>query len=85
MQNVRIRIRHIDTLQFRSLSLPPYEDEREQHDIHRMGYDLRDFEAHVTRFSEYAASYSAMGKGDCCVGVFVYELRRARDKIEVLR
>jgi hypothetical protein len=61
LQNIRIRIRHIHTLQFRSLPLPPYEDKREQHEIHRMGYDLRDFEAHVTRFSEYAASYSAMG------------------------
>jgi hypothetical protein len=64
------------------LPLPPYKDKREHHDIHRVGYDLRDFETHAAGFSKYAASSTAVGFGDCCVGVFVYELRRAKDGVE---
>ena len=48
-----------------------------------MGYDLGDFEAHVTGFSEYAASSGIMGFGGRCVGVLVYKLRRARDGVEI--
>ena len=65
------------------MSFHPYEDEREQHDVHRVGYDLGDFEAHVARFFEYAASYTTVGLGDSCIIVFVYELRSARDYVEV--
>ena len=46
-----------------------------------MGDGLGDFEAHVSGFSEYTLSYSTVGLSDCCVGVFVYELGRARDEV----
>ena len=62
-----------------SLILPllPYEDKREQQDIRCVGYNIRDFEAHVARFSEHAALYATAGLGDRRLRVFVYELGRA--------
>ena len=48
-----------------------------------MDYALRDFEAHVTGFSKYAASSVAMGLSDYCVGGFVHELRRVTDGVEL--
>ena len=58
-----------------TLSLLPNENEREQNDIHRVGHHFGDLEAHVARLSEETAPYPTMGFGNCCVGVFVHELR----------
>jgi len=63
------------------LPFPPYDDEREQDDVHGVGYGLGDFEAHVARFSEHAASSVTVGFGDRFFGLLIYELRRG---IEVL-
>ena len=45
---------------------------------------MGDFEAHISRFSEYALSDATVGFSDSCFGVFVYELGRARDEAEFL-
>ena len=46
---------------------------------------MGDFQAHISRFSEYALSDAAVGLCDSRVGVFVYELEKARDGAEFCR
>lgn len=68
-------IQQIHTLGSLALPFLPYRDKREQHEIHSVRYRLGDIQAHVARFLEYAVSYAAVGLGDRCVGVVVYELK----------
>jgi len=49
-----------------------------------VGYGLGDLKAHITRFSEYAASFAAVGLGDRFVGAFFNELRRVGGGVEDL-
>ena len=48
-----------------------------------MGYDVGDFETHVARFLEYAASYTTVGLDDRRTCVFVHELKSAGDRAEL--
>ena len=48
-----------------------------------MDHGLGDFEAHITRFSEYTASSVAVGLSDRCVGGFVHELGKTGGGLEL--
>ena len=71
------------SIALRSLTLPltPYEDKREQDDVHSEGYSSGDLQAHVTSSPEKAAPFPAVGFSGRHVGIIVRGLRRIREEL----